>query len=104
MNASELLELLKTHPNTKPAYVKAVTSGTYPAESIQLDAVNRNHQAIRHIINPSEAVQLAAVKKDPSSFLYIEDPDKSVQERMADLIISSLKTARHLDHPSPFRV
>lgn len=30
MNASELLELLKTHPNTKPSYVKAADSGSYP--------------------------------------------------------------------------
>ena len=114
MNTKELLELLKTHPNTKPAWVKAVDSGDYPAtslhmqavnqdwytikyienpsEEVQLAAMNQNGYAIRHIKNPSEEVQLAAVNQNGYAIEYIKNPSKEVQ-------LAALKSRSKTRHP-----
>ena len=46
---------------------------------MQLNAVNKNGDAIRFIKNPSEAVQLAAVQENSYAIYYIKNPTISVQ-------------------------
>lgn len=62
MDALELIELLKTHPKTKPAYVKAADSKSYPAESLHEKIVSKAPLDILKLQNPPASVTRSAVR------------------------------------------
>ena len=97
MNTKELLELLKTHPNTKPAWVKAVDSGDYPATSLHMQAVNQDWYTIKYIENPSEEVQLVAVNQSGYAIQHIENPSEEVQLAAVN---KNWDAIMHIENPS----
>jgi len=58
-------------------YLKQI--GDKAPEQIQLTAIQKDGNSIRHIENPSERVQLAAVKQNGYAIRHIENPSERVQ-------------------------
>jgi len=100
MNASELLELLKTHPNTKPAYVKAADSKSYPAESLHEKIVSKAPLDIMKLQNPPASVTRsairAAINKGKSGKDILNEFNKT-QCQNADVLLEAIQAFLELN-------